>query len=145
MEDKNQSQKGKKKTVEKLFGRPKKKINKDVFENLMKIQCTKEEICAVLMVSENTLLSWVKENYNGATFCALFSSFKALGRASLRRIQFDQAEKNPRMAIWLGKQYLGQRDTDRDRPQDNDPVDDFINAVLNVKKEEKGEDDNGEN
>ena len=145
MEDKKQSQNKKTKVVDKLFGRPKKKIDKNVFENLMKIQCTKEEICAVLMVSENTLLNWVKENYDGATFCAVFSSFKAVGRASLRRIQYDQAEKNPRMAIWLGKQYLGQRDTDRDRPQDNDPVDDFINAVLNVKKEEKGEDDNGEN
>lgn len=145
MEDKKQSQNKKTKVVDKLFGRPKKKIDKNVFENLMKIQCTKEEICAVLMVSENTLLNWVKENYDGATFCAVFSSFKAVGRASLRRIQYDQAEKNPRMAIWLGKQYLGQRDTDRDKPQDDDPVDEFINAVLNVKKEEKGEEDNGEN
>ncbi|MBQ3047075.1 MAG: hypothetical protein II988_06715 [Clostridia bacterium] len=145
MEDKKQSQNKKTKVVDKLFGRPKKKIDKNVFENLMKIQCTKEEICAVLMVSENTLLNWVKENYDGATFCAVFSSFKAVGRASLRRIQYDQAEKNPRMAIWLGKQYLGQRDTDRDKPQDDDPIDEFINAVLNVKKEEKGEEDNGEN
>ncbi len=145
MEDKKQSQNKKTKVVDKLFGRPKKKIDKSVFENLMKIQCTKEEICAVLMVSENTLLNWVKENYDGATFCAVFSSFKAVGRASLRRIQYDQAEKNPRMAIWLGKQYLGQRDTDRDKPQDDDPIDEFINAVLNVKKEEKGEEDNGEN
>ena len=145
MEDKKQSQNKKTKVVDKLFGRPKKKIDKNVFENLMKIQCTKEEICAVLMVSENTLLNWVKENYDGATFCAVFSSFKAVGRASLRRIQFDQAEKNPRMAIWLGKQYLGQRDTDRDKLQDDDPIDEFINAVLNVKKEEKGEEDNGEN
>lgn len=145
MEDKKQSQNKKTKVVDKLFGRPKKKIDKSVFENLMKIQCTKEEICAVLMVSENTLLNWVKENYDGATFCAVFSSFKAVGRASLRRIQYDQAEKNPRMAIWLGKQYLGQRDTDRDKPQDDDPIDEFINAVLNVKKEEKEEEDNGEN
>lgn len=145
MEDKKQSQNKKTKVVDKLFGRPKKKIDKNVFENLMKIQCTKEEICAVLMVSENTLLNWVKENYDGATFCAVFSSFKAVGRASLRRIQYDQAEKNPRMAIWLGKQYLGQRDTDRDKPQDDDPIDEFINAVLNVKKEEKGEEDNVEN
>lgn len=32
------------------------------------------------------------------------------GRASLRRKQFAMAEKNPAMAIWLGKQYLGQAD-----------------------------------
>ena len=28
---------------------------------------------------------------------------------SLRRSQFKLAEKNATMAIWLGKQYLGQR------------------------------------
>lgn len=30
---------------------------------------------------------------------------------SLRRLQFKHAEKSASMAIWLGKQYLGQRDT----------------------------------
>ena len=29
---------------------------------------------------------------------------------SLRRSQFRIAETNPTMAIWLGKQYLGQKD-----------------------------------
>ena len=29
---------------------------------------------------------------------------------SLRRIQWKHAEKSVPMAIWLGKQYLGQRD-----------------------------------
>ena len=29
---------------------------------------------------------------------------------SLRRLQFRMAEKSPAMAIWLGKQYLGQTD-----------------------------------
>jgi hypothetical protein len=29
---------------------------------------------------------------------------------SLRRTQFKLAEKNATLCIWLGKQYLGQRD-----------------------------------
>ncbi len=29
---------------------------------------------------------------------------------SLRRHQMKMAEKNPTMLLWLGKQYLGQRD-----------------------------------
>jgi hypothetical protein len=29
---------------------------------------------------------------------------------SLRRYQFDLAENNATMAIWLGKQWLGQKD-----------------------------------
>jgi hypothetical protein len=32
------------------------------------------------------------------------------GRVSLRRKQWLMAEKNPAMAIWLGKQYLGQKE-----------------------------------
>ena len=35
------------------------------------------------------------------------------GKVSLRRMQFLQARKSAAMAIWLGKQYLGQRDHDK--------------------------------
>lgn len=35
---------------------------------------------------------------------------KEIGKASLRRTQFKLAETNVAMAIWLGKQLLGQRD-----------------------------------
>ncbi len=31
-------------------------------------------------------------------------------RAALRRRQFEEAKTSPAMAIWLGKQYLGQKD-----------------------------------
>ena len=34
------------------------------------------------------------------------------GFISLRRKQFELAEKSPAMAIFLGKQYLGQTDKD---------------------------------
>lgn len=41
----------------------------------------------------------------------LYSSKKnGNGKIALRRFQLQQAEKNPTMAIWLGKQYLGQTD-----------------------------------
>ena len=33
-----------------------------------------------------------------------------MGKISLRRKQWQLAEKSASMAIWLGKQYLGQRD-----------------------------------
>lgn len=33
------------------------------------------------------------------------------GKISLRRWQFKMAEHSVPMAIWLGKQYLGQRDS----------------------------------
>lgn len=44
------------------------------------------------------------------TFSAYFQQKSAPGKISLRRKQFRMAESNAAMAIWLGKQYLGQKD-----------------------------------
>lgn len=84
-------------------------IDKKLFENLCGIQCTKEEICAVLDVSEKTLNSWCNSTY-GENFSLVFQQKRGTGKASLRRYQFELAKKNPTMAIFLGKQYLDQKD-----------------------------------
>jgi hypothetical protein len=84
-------------------------INQDTFESLCAIQCTKEEICSVLNVSEKTLNSWCNSTY-GENFSLVFSKKRQYGKSSLRRTQWKLAEKNPSMAIFLGKQYLGQKD-----------------------------------
>lgn len=84
-------------------------INQTTFEGLCSIQCTKEEICAILQVSYSTLLRWCNDTY-GVDFETIFAEKREGGKASLRRMQWKQAEKNPTMAIWLGKQYLKQRD-----------------------------------
>ena len=44
------------------------------------------------------------------TFSEVYAEKRQKGRASLRRSQFRLAEKSATMAIWLGKQYLGQKD-----------------------------------
>lgn len=82
-------------------------IEKDIFEELCKIQCTEAEICAVLSVSPDTLIKWCKRTY-GKTFEEVAKEMRAVGCSNLRRFQFKQAERNTTMAIWLGKQYLGQ-------------------------------------
>lgn len=90
-------------------GRPKKEIEQKLFENLCSIQCTEAEICSVLECSEDTLNRWCKKTYR-LTFADTFKNKSKRGKASLRRTQFKLAEKNAAMAIFLGKQYLGQRD-----------------------------------
>ena len=85
------------------------------FEALCKIQCSKADICAVMDVSEKTLDRLVKEKYK-QTFEEMQTHFRAYGRASLLRSQFKLAERNPSMAIWLGKQYLEQQDPTARRP-----------------------------
>lgn len=90
-------------------GRPPKDIDQKIFESLCAIQCTESEICSVLGVCEDTLNKWCKRVYK-MTFSDTFKSKSGVGKSSLRRNQFRLAEKNATMAIWLGKQYLGQRD-----------------------------------
>lgn len=95
--------------MSKKMGRPPKKISQQQFEALCAIQCTIEEICAVLDVDDKTLTKWCKSTYK-KSFSEIFAIKRQNGKASLRRMQWKLAEKNPSMAIFLGKNILGQRD-----------------------------------
>lgn len=90
-------------------GRPRKQIDQKSFENLCGIQCTKEEICGFFEITDKTLESWCKRTYKKG-FSEVFKEKRGAGKISLRRSQFRLAEKSAAMAIFLGKQYLGQSD-----------------------------------
>ncbi len=93
------------------MARPLKKIDQKAFEKLCGLQCTLEEICGYFDVTDKTLRSWCRRTY-GRGFSEVFSQKRGNGKISLRRCQFRLAEKNANMAIWLGKQYLDQREPD---------------------------------
>lgn len=93
----------------KKMGRHQKNIDKKLFENLCGIQCNKKELCAVLEVSDKTLDAFARREY-GKNFSEVWEEKRGIGKISLRRAQFRLAEKNANMAIWLGKQYLDQKD-----------------------------------
>ena len=84
-------------------GRPKFQIDYETVEKLAHIQCTKLEIANFLGCSVDTL---DRDN----NFAEHYKKGLDGGKMSLRRMQFKLAEKNSAMAIFLGKQYLGQRD-----------------------------------
>ena len=92
------------------MGRPRKEIDKTEFEKLCFLQCTEREFCSWFNVSDETLNKWCKENYDGRTFLDVFKEKRENGIISLRRTQFQLAEKSPAMAIFLGKNLLGQSD-----------------------------------
>lgn len=86
-------------------------IDKGTFERLCNLMCVEYEICGVLNVSHDTLLRWIRQEYGQEeTFKSVANRFGAKKKAQLREIQFKLAEENPSMAIFLGKQYLGQKD-----------------------------------
>ena len=90
-------------------GRPQKEIDKKIFENLCGLQCTLEEIAGVFDCSVDTIERWCKREYR-ETFAEVYKKHSAKGKTSLRRTQFKLAEKSAAMAIFLGKNYLGQKD-----------------------------------
>lgn len=91
------------------MARPRKQIDKTEFEKLCGLQCTKEEICGWFDVTDKTLDRWCKETYK-EDFSDIFAKKREFGKISLRRAQFQLAQKNAAMAIFLGKNYLGQKD-----------------------------------
>lgn len=91
------------------MARPRKEIDKKIFENLCGLQCTEEEIASAFNCSVDTVSRWCKRTYK-ESFAEVFKKKSAGGKISLRRAQFRLAETNSTMAIFLGKQYLGQSD-----------------------------------
>lgn len=89
--------------AKKKTGRPRKKIDLEVAEKLGSILCTIKECAAFMDINENTLKT--RED-----FLAAWKKGKEKGKISLRRYQMRMAEKNATMSIWLGKQYLDQKD-----------------------------------
>lgn len=91
-------------------GRPDKDINYSTLDRLCKIQCTGEECAAVLGLDYETLNTALKRDGNGG-FKEYFAIKSKVGHASLRRRQYQSAENgNVTMQIWLGKQWLNQKD-----------------------------------
>ena len=95
----------------KTKGRPKLVLNAtgiDLIVEAAEIMCTDEEIAGLLGVSVDTLT----REENATAFAEAKKRGNTKGKKSLRRIQFDIAKNgNATMAIWLGKQYLGQKET----------------------------------
>jgi len=76
--------------------------------HLAKIQCTREEAAGALLAGERTFSSFLHLHIKARE---AWESGRDEGRASLRRLQLKHAQRSATMAIWLGKQYLGQKDT----------------------------------
>ena len=96
-------------TKEKTGGSPRLILNekgKEMIEKLSILMCTDEEIASILGVCVDTLTN----STNKDTFSECKLKGQANGKISLRRAQFKLAQKSAPMAIFLGKNYLGQKD-----------------------------------
>ena len=111
------------------MGRKYKEIDQRQFENLCGLQCTEREILDWFDVSDKTLNAWCKRTY-GKNFSEVFRQKRGKGKISLRRAQWQIAEKNASMAIFLGKNYLSQSDNPVIGIEEDDSDEDALSASL---------------
>lgn len=110
-----------------MAGRPKFQIDYEAVKKLASIMCTEKEIASFLGCDERTL-------QRDEHFVAVYKEGKETGKMSLRRMQWKLAEKSYAMAIFLGKQYLGQKDVVENNIVDNGILDELKEALNNAKK-----------
>lgn len=103
-------------------GRPVKEFDKKAFADLIGFGCSQEEICwffrdkdTGIPANPDTLSRWCKRTYD-----MTFQEFKKQNelmplKIQLRQNQLELSKKSAAMAIWLGKQYLGQTDPDKNK------------------------------
>lgn len=84
------------------MARPLTPIDERIVKGCAEIQCTHEEIAAVVGVNESTIIR---------RFAGKIAEWRKAGKMSLRRMQWKAAQNgNSRILIHLGKNYLGQSD-----------------------------------
>lgn len=93
-------------------GRPPKLVVTDELltqiQGLARIQCTQREAAAVLRVDRDTFGLFLRSHEKARE---AWETGLESGKASLRRLQFKNAENgNATMQIWLGKQWIDQKD-----------------------------------
>jgi hypothetical protein len=97
-------------------------INWEEFDKLCALHCTLEEFACYFDCSVDTIENKVKEAH-GVKFSEYFNLKKGAGKVSLRRKQFQVAMKgNPTMLLWLGKQWLDQKDKQELSTAEDKPI-----------------------
>ncbi|TYO65510.1 hypothetical protein FXV83_16385 [Bradyrhizobium hipponense] len=94
---------------------------------LGKLFCTQEEVAAVLGVSRRTFQTFISECQEARD---VWDDGLMHAKVSLRRKQLSLADKNAPAAIFLGKNYLGQKDESTTNMNISKPVAEMSEAEL---------------
>ena len=117
------------------MARPTKEFDKKEFADLISLGCNEDEICWFFRddqgrpANRDTLSRWCKRTYK-MSFQEYSKKNKFMSlKIQLRKNQLELSKKSAAMAIWLGKQYLDQKE---DSGGDNAEVLDRLDEVLNT-------------
>lgn len=106
-------------------------------QSLGEMQCTINETAGALGVSHVTLLSFFSRHPEAR---AAFDTGREYGKASVRRAQYKMALEAPQMAIWWGKQNLGQSDkAETTTTHKQAPPEEVMKRVMELQKRIAGD------
>lgn len=115
-------------TTKHKAGKPFTPIDYATLGELCGFMCTGEECASILGVSYDTLSRALKRDH-GLTFPEFFRRHSVPALVRLRQAQFDSAVSGSiPMLIWLGKQWLGQREPDKQIQDDG--VTELLRRIL---------------
>jgi hypothetical protein len=113
------------------------KIDKNKFETLYRLPCPVEDICAYFVCTKDYLEDWCYLTYFMSLEEKLLQG-EAIARIRLRQVQRDMAIRNGALTIWLGRQYLGQKNNPeslRNKVSDSSKLWSAIADSLNIGEE----------
>ena len=117
------------------MARPKIKIDWEQVDRMCALHCTGEEQASILGVDYDTLNRACKREKR-KSFAEYFKQKSATGKMSLRRKQYTSAmDGNTSLLIWLGKNWLGQKDHAEEKTNEQQ------SAIQKVQIEVIGKDD----
>lgn len=117
--------------------RPKLNIDWKKVDHMLEAHCSCAEIASHLGIHPDTLRNRVTEEYN-IGYSEYFRQKKEKGKSSLKVVQYQQALKgNNQMMIWLGKNWLGQKDEPKEEKEMDAPVAQALIRLLGVKSPEE--------
>jgi hypothetical protein len=125
------------------------KQHRIAFEAACRMKATTQEITHLLGLREERHLKAAVKDHYGLPYAEVYAVKSAEGVISLRRSQWMSAvrDRNVTMMIWLGKQYLGQKDRfEMDLPgEDAEAVHFYIPAIIRPQRsgEPKPDPDSG--
>lgn len=121
-------------------GRKRKKLTAKEWESvnyMCMIHCTGEEIAGVIGIDYDTLNKNCKEKFN-IPMSEYIKQHQCGGKMSLRRAQWKAAESgNVSMLIWLGKQWLEQKEQQEITIANDDESIQAMNKFFEEKRNEE--------
>ncbi len=116
-------------------GRPQKPIDWDLVDELIEGGCAASQIAPHFHMHPNTFTDRVFQQYD-MVFTEYAYFIREKGLSNLKMTQYKKAlAGDTTLLIWLGKQYLGQRDRTEITGNSTDPLTIVLSAVSGLSKD----------